>query len=75
MRLPSELRRRPNPFLEVAVSVVTTAWSDPLALGSCAGSMDSTGASRTAISERRSGICEIFDGPRVWTGEGTLPRE
>src|SRR5262245_8457345 len=57
MRFPSELRRRSAPFLEVAaVSAVSTAWRDPLAVGSCVCSTDSTGVACAILSERSSGI-------------------
>lgn len=76
MRLPSELRRRVEPRLEVvAVSTVSTGCSEPLRAGSCSCSTDSTGISWTSFSEMSSGNSETLEGPRVCPGAETLPRE
>lgn len=76
MRLPSELRRRVEPRLDVAaVSTVSTGCSEPLRVGSCSCSTDSMGVSCTGFSEMRSGSSETLEGPREWPGAETLPRE
>jgi hypothetical protein len=62
IRLPSELRRRFKPRLDVVVSTVSTAWSEPLRKGSWS---DSLAISWASFSEMSSGSCDTLDGPRA----------
>lgn len=77
MRLPSELRRRvEEPCFDVTkVSAVSTGCSEPLRVGSCACSIDSTGVSCASFSEMSSGRIEALEGPRVCTCAEALPLE